>query len=350
VRGRSASPGFHGTAGCQESGVPRAGLASVKITVFLIAFFSFGNFNPAILGGPDAVAEMAQKLAVLGLWLLLIGVTFLPGVQQRPPMTSGLLLPVVFLSWVVLSILWSNQPGSSIEKLVILVLTAFGTWRLASALRAEELFRILSYSLTALVVLSLVLVMLVPSVGVLRTWQHAGQWSGIFVSKQTLGTVSALLVFLSLLRLLYGFKISRLIALMVALACVIGSGSRGGAVLAAAAVVCILVARRSPWLAAGLSALPVALLVLAYSGIAFLVSSGLTYFPFGDEKVNLTERTLIWSFALQSWMDRSLLALASTASGLISRSMTCSSANTAGARQLSQRLRLHHGRVRASSV
>jgi O-antigen ligase len=149
--------------------------------------------------------------------------------------------------------------------------------------------------------------MLVPSIGVLRTWQHAGQWSGIFVSKQTLGTVSALLVFLSLLRLLYGFHIPSLVGFMVALACVIGSGSRGGAVLAAAAVVCILVARRSPWLAAGLSALPVALLALACAGIAFLVSSGLSYFPLGDEKVDLTERTVIWSFALQSWADRALL-------------------------------------------
>jgi O-antigen ligase len=307
VSGQTASPGYNETAPRREGAIPHAGLASIKIMVFLIAFFSFGNFNPALVGAPDALAEMAQKLAVLGLWGLLIGTTFLPNVQQRPPITSGLLLPVVFLSWVVLSILWSNQPGSSVEKLAILVLTAFGTWRLTSALRAEEFFRILSYSLTALVLLSLILVMLVPSIGVLRTWQHAGQWSGIFVSKQTLGTVSALLVFLSMLRLLYRFSTLSLAGFAVALACVIGSGSRGGAVLAAAAVVCILVARRSPWLAAVMSALPIALLALACAAITFLVSSDLPYFPLGDQKVNLTERTLIWSFALQSWTERPLL-------------------------------------------
>jgi O-antigen ligase len=250
---------------------------------------------------------MAQKVVVLGLWSALIALSFLPGVRRREAATTGLMLPVVLLAWVALSVAWSNNPASSAEKVVVLLFTTFGTWRLATIMRADELFSVLTYTLSALVLGSMLLVFLVPSIGILNTWQHAGQWSGMFISKQTLGTVSALLVCLSMLRLIGGFSLPALGAFSLAAACVIGSGSRGGAILAGSAVACVLVARRSPGLAAAVSILPLALLLLACSVIAFLVWSGLPYLPLFGQEVNLTERTLIWQYALGAWTGRSLV-------------------------------------------
>ena len=64
--------------------------AAIKVLVFLISFLSFGNFNPALLGASEAAAETAQKLAVLALWMVAVFLTFLPGVQRKPPATTGL--------------------------------------------------------------------------------------------------------------------------------------------------------------------------------------------------------------------------------------------------------------------
>jgi O-antigen ligase len=298
--------GWHGPRRAASPAAARRASAAGKLLVFLISFLSFGNFNPAIIGTSDSLAETIQKLLVVSLWLLLIAATFLPGVQRRRPLSTGLLLPVLMLGFVVLSVSWSNHPASSAEKLVVLLMTTFGAWRLASTLQADDLFNVLTYSLAALILASLLLVFLVPSIGVLRTWQHAGQWSGIFISKQTLGTVAALLVFLSLLRLIHGASLLALAAFILGLLCVLGSGSRGGAVLAGAAIACVLVARRSPGLAAALTMLPIALLALACGIILFQVVSGLPYLPLFGERIDLTQRTLIWRYALEAWRDRQL--------------------------------------------
>lgn len=280
---------------------------SVRSLVFLISLVSFGNFNPALFGMPDAAAEAAQKMVGLGLWLLVIAATFLPGVQRRPSPTTGLLLPTAFLCWAALSVLWSGQPASSAEKVLVLAFTTFGAWRLSTAMRCDELFDVLAWSLLALALASIALALLVPSIGVLRTWQHAGQWSGLFVSKQTLGTVGALLVFLGLLRLCRGANPLGAAGLAAGVAAVFGSGSRGGAAMAALAVACVLFSRRSARLAALMSALPLAIAAVAAAGIVFLVATGLPYFPIGGEKVDLTDRTLIWHFALEAWTSRPLL-------------------------------------------
>jgi exopolysaccharide production protein ExoQ len=284
-----------------------SGSPTLMALVIAIALVSCGNINPAIFGPPEAVVELGQKLAGAVFWLLAIGVTFLPGVRRRPPPTAGLLLPAVLVVWAVSSVAWSNQPASSIEKAAVLAFTTFGAWRLASSLRCDTLFRLLFWSLLLLVLGSVAAAVFVPSIGVLRTWQHAGQWSGLFVSKQTLGTVSASLVFLSLLRLCYAVTPAAILGLVAGIAAVIGAGSRGGAVMAVAAVVCVLVARRSARLAGAISYLPAVTLGLASAGIAILVGMDLPYFPFFGTEIDLTDRTVIWHYALSGWTERPLL-------------------------------------------
>ena len=94
------------------SGRP-AGLVSIRILVFGISSLTFGIFNPDIFGAPGTVVEMVQKVIGVALWALLIAVTFLPGVTRRPPASTGLMLPVLLLGWVLLSVVWSNEPGNT---------------------------------------------------------------------------------------------------------------------------------------------------------------------------------------------------------------------------------------------
>ncbi|MDJ0390008.1 O-antigen ligase family protein [Roseomonas sp. E05] len=279
-------------------------LVSARWMVLGIAVMSAGNFNPALFGLPDATVETAQKLVALGLWLALIAISFLPGTQRQRPVTTGLLLPVLVVGWVALSASWSGQPDDSLGKALVLLLTTFGAWRAATLLHWHEFFEQLMQAQLLLVLASIAVVIAMPSIGVLHNWQHDGLWSGIYISKQTLGTVAANLLFLCLLRLCYQPSPIALLGLLAGTAGVLGSGSRGGAVMAAAAVGCVLLARRSPRLAGLMSYLPILCLLLATAGITFILLSGLSYFPLFGTKVDLTERTIIWQFSLDAWTTR----------------------------------------------
>ena len=295
----------------QAAGQPADRLAvgspTLKLLVVAIALTSCGNFNPMIFAAPDAIVETGQKVIGAGLWLTVIAATFLPGMQRRPSMTQGLMLPLLLVVWAVSSLLWSHQPASTAEKVLVIAFTSFGTWRLSACLQCEEMFQLLFVSLLGLVLASIMAALLVPSIGVLSTWQHAGQWAGVFVSKQTLGQVSALLVFLSMLRLCHAITPVSVLGLVAGIVAVIGAGSRGGAAMAFAAVVCIMAARRSARLAALVSYLPFAALALASFGIAFIAAADLPYIPVFGTEINLTDRTVIWHYGLTGWLERPLL-------------------------------------------
>ena len=113
--------------------------------------------------------------------------------------------------------------------------------------------------------------------------------------------------FPDLLRLCYSITPVTVLGLVAGTASVIGSGSRGGAVMAVAAVGCVLIARRSPALAGIMAYLPAEILVLGGTGLAFLLASGLAYFPLLGDRISLTDRTVIWQYALDAWTDRPLL-------------------------------------------
>lgn len=273
-----------------------------RLLLLSIIFLSVGNFQPSLTGADEASA--LQQSIVLVLWLALIGLSFLPGALAERPTLDGLLWPLLFLGYAAVSPAWSGSPQAGLAKSAVLLVTSFGAWRVAGMMRTESFFEVATYALLLIALASVLLVLFVPSIGVLATWQHSGQWSGVFISKQLLGTAAAFLLLFALLRLAERKRVLDVLGLVLGGACVLGSGSRGGAALAVAAVICILLARRSVGAAIALSLLPLLLILVALIVASILAYTGYDYLPVFGTRVDLTERTLIWQYGLGHWLGQ----------------------------------------------
>lgn len=281
--------------------------------ICLVALVSIDTFNSQFSGVSDTVAvqqggDIRPQVGALSLWLLLIAVSFIPGVAHSPPLTRGLAWPALLLAWVVLSPLWSDDPASGMPKAILFLATSFAAWRMASIVTTSEMLACTFYSLFMLLALSFFLAVFVPSAGLLlNDWAHEGQWKGIFSTKQGLGTMSAVFLVLALLRLSHRRNLLNLTACALGLSCLLGSGSRGGGAMAIVAVVILVLVRRNAKFAPLVTCV---LLVGVLLGILELSYFGMT----GDDairifgsNINLTERTYIWQYAIGLWLDRPYL-------------------------------------------
>jgi O-antigen ligase len=134
-----------------------------------------------------------------------------------------------------------------------------------------------------------------------------GLWQGVFDSKQSLGISAAILMFLACHDgLRRGGKIRFLVVFSLAAACVVGSGSKGAGVMALAAIATCYLSRKSPRFQTMLAFGPIAMTVAASVLMAYIVSTGHDYLPWFDSKLNFTNRTLIWEFALRHLGDHAL--------------------------------------------
>lgn len=296
------------------SGRSRTALPQLHLLVLglvcLVAFVSVDTFNSQISGVSDELAiqqggDIRPQVAALGLWMVLIAVSFIPGISHSPPLTRGLAWPGLLLAWVVLSPLWSDDPASGMPKAVLFLATTFAAWRMASIVTTKEMLTCTFYSLFVLLMLSFVLAVFVPSVGLLmHDWAHEGQWKGAFATKQGLGTVSAWFLVLAFLRLSHRRSLFNLAACALGLSCLLGSGSRGGGAMAVVAVVSLILVRRQPKFAPLVTGV---LLIGLFLGILELCYFGITgnasIQVFGSD-INLTERTYIWQYAIGLWLDR----------------------------------------------
>ena len=279
----------------------------------LIIVASMETFNPGLTGLTDDAlvqqgGDIMQQLIAIALWTGVIFLSFIPGVSRSPTSTHGMLWPVVLLAWVVVSPVWSTDPTGGGPKALVFLLSSLAAWRLAFVITAEEMFACLFYTLGTLLLLSLLLVIFYPSVGLLvHDWQHEGQWKGVFGTKQGLGILSAIFLLLSLLRLSHRRSLFNLAAAALGLACMLGAESRGAGIIAVVAASCLFLARGRPRIA---SLVPLILLVDLGLGIAeityFVVTGNASFLVFGYD-INLTERTFIWQYALRFWVDQPYL-------------------------------------------
>lgn len=283
-----------------------------QILLALIILASFESFNPVLTGSlhNDGFqgSDFRQQIAAIVFWILLMAVSFIPGMTREALRTSGLQWPALFIAWAVVSAMWSDQPASALPKAAVLLASTMATWRLASMITVREMFVCLHYTLSALMIVSLALVFLAPSIGVVQNeWLHVGNWSGMFASKQGLGMSSAVTLSIVLLR------VSRRswfdIAMCgISLLCLYGSASRGGGIVAGVAVMCLVLARKHPRrLGLLISGVLVLDLLLAVGNISYFVITGAQSYEFLGETVDFTERTFIWQYALDLLTERPLL-------------------------------------------
>lgn len=278
--------------------------------ICLVAFLSIDTFNTQLTGVTDE--QMVQQggdtrwqVAAIGLWSVLLMVSFLPGLSLSRPTAKGLVWPGLLLGWVVVSPLWSDDPANGATKALAFLLTSLAAWRMASVVTVKEMLGCAFCTLLALLALSLLLAVAVPEVGLLQhDWQHEGQWKGMFATKQGLGTVSAVFLVLAFLRLSHRRTVFNVAACALGLVCLIGSGSRGGGGMAVAAVVSLIAVRRSPKFAPLVTGILLLGLTLGVLEVAYFSITGHSSIQVLGSDINLTERTFIWQYATSLWVDR----------------------------------------------
>lgn len=221
---------------------------------------------------------------------------------------SSALGPVLaLLIWAGLSLLWSVNPMTTWRSFISIAgLTAYGIM-FSFYYSIEEQLRLLALYMFAVALISLLLILFIPSRGIMSEI-HPGAWQGIFWHKNLLGVHIALGVVLFVLCACEDtrYRLHYLAGLAACLALLIGSRSLTGAVSALAGLTTYAAVKslRTPPL--GLKRNHVALAWLAAAMIAgsWLVSNLESALNLVGRDSTLTKRTLIWSLVLENSTDR----------------------------------------------
>jgi O-antigen ligase len=280
---------------------------AIRATFLAIILLSFANFVGSINETLTQGLPYLQQILGLIFWILVLYAScFIPPVL-RVGRTPDMVAAFAFFSFVVLSVAWSNHSSDSVMKFIALLITTIGVSRLACRMSLDAIMGCTIIGLFILTVMSLVVVLLFPDVGVATGWMQEGLWQGVFDSKQSLGLSGALLMFLACHNALRrGGTIQFLVLFGLGAICVIGSGSRGGGVLALTAIASCYLSRRSPRFGTLLAFGPIAMTVVAGALMAYIVATGHDYLPWFDDQLNFTNRTQIWEYALRHLSDRAL--------------------------------------------
>jgi len=102
--------------------------------ISLIILTSVESYNIAFLGITEAEsvrqgADLRPQIAAIILWLLLISISFIPGVVRLPLRTNGLQWPALLLAWSVFSSLWTDDPLTAMPKAAVLLFSSLAAWR-----------------------------------------------------------------------------------------------------------------------------------------------------------------------------------------------------------------------------
>lgn len=292
--------------GARRSGGFPAVSTAIKAALIVVVMFSVGSFNELIVRG--FAAPNLQQYVALGLWCLIAFASLFRQRSLRIAPWTDTVLFVSFYGFAVLSTLWSNEAPGSVEKGVALLITTFGAYRLAVSLPLDEIIDSVIIGLFAVCAVSALLALFVPQIAVDQSWMHNGRWTGVFDSKQSLGTAGAFLMFFAAYRVMAHTRwLIFAMTFALAAACVLGSGSRGGGALAIASIAGLYLSRRSPALGRFLAVTPLLMMVLAACLISYMVASGNAFLPWFDEKLDFTQRTVIWEYALRHFPDTPLL-------------------------------------------
>ena len=275
----------------------------ISITVNVIA--SMGVFNPALL---RAEWSYVQQAVALLMWGILIYASAFVRPRVRVQSNPDLIALVAFYAFAAISVLWTGLAAAAIMKSAALVVTTFGAYCLITRIDIDEIVRSTALGLFILVAASAFCAVFVPEVGVDQSWMHNGQWQGIYESKQTLGFISAYLMFFACYRKMTGQGwIAFLSMFLLASTCVVASESRGAGAVAVAAGALLFTSMWSIRCMKVYAVLPFIMCILAALLILYFYVTGHDSIQLGETTINLTERTFIWQYAISHFNDAPLL-------------------------------------------
>lgn len=270
---------------------------ATKAALVVIGTCAVSNFHPKLLAGGEE--STLQQQIVIACWIVVIGVSYFRRTILRVAWTAGASSAMAFYAFALLSAFWSNNPLANGGKAVALGIVIFGAYRLARTAPFDDVIDSLVHSMFIICAASILMALFVPDIGVVHDWQHAGQWSGVFASKQSLGMAGAMALFLSSYRLM-GEQRSyyHVVVALAALASVVGSGSRGGGALAAAAVLLIYLTSRFTMFIRIVAFAPFVMSLLGAALIWRMTATGLDHLEIFGAELDFTQRTFIWQHAL----------------------------------------------------
>jgi O-antigen ligase len=274
-----------------------------SITVNVIA--SMGVLHPALL---PAEWSFVQQAVALLMWVILIYASAFvrPGLRLQP--NPDLIALVAFYALAAVSVLWTGLATAALMKSAALVVTTFGAYCLITRIDIDEIVGATALGLFILVAASTLCAVLVPEIGVDQSWMHGGQWQGIYESKQTLGFISAYLMFFACYQKMTGQGWSVfLLTFLLASTCVIASESRGAGAVAIAAGALLVTSMWSIRCMRIYAVLPIVMCILAALLILYFYVTGYDSFHVGEQTIDLTERTFIWQYAIGHFNDAPLL-------------------------------------------
>lgn len=274
-----------------------------SITVNVVA--SMGTFNAALL--PAEFTNLQQAIALL-MWGVLIYASAFVRPRLWLQFNPDLIVLVAFYALAAISVAWSSVSAAAIMKSAALVETTFGAFCLITRVDIDEIVRSTALGLFILVAASAFCAVFVPEIGVDQSWMHNGQWQGIYESKQTLGFVSAYLMFFACYRKMRGQGWAGfLVMFLLASTCVIASESRGAGAVALAAGGLLVTSLWSIRCMRLYAVLPFVMCILAALLILYFYVTGYDSIHLGDSTIDLTERTFIWQYAVSHFNDAPLL-------------------------------------------
>lgn len=171
----------------QAPGLAFAGRIEGGLTIACLFLFSQGLIGP--LFADPANPESSDVLRLI--WLPVYAVTLVlavarPGAMMSTLTRNWLILAVTMMTLV--SVVWSIDPDTTLRRSFALIMTTlFGLW-LASRWNWRELILLIASTFGVLAVLSVVMALAVPSLGIDHD-VHAGAWKGLWWEKNTLGAV-----------------------------------------------------------------------------------------------------------------------------------------------------------------
>jgi exopolysaccharide production protein ExoQ len=285
--------------------VERAAKAIINWSITINVVASMGTFNAALLA---TELTNLQQVAALSMWAVLIYASAFVRPSLRLEFNPDMIAVVAFYVLAAISVFWTSLSPASLMKSSALVITTFGAFCLITRVDIDDIVKSTSRGLFILVAASVFCAIFAPDIGVDHSWMHNGQWQGVYESKQTLGFVGAYLMFFAGYRKMTGQGWGTfLVTFLLASTCVVASESRGAGAVAMVAGALLFTSLRSTRCMKVYAVLPFMMCIMAGFLILYLYSTGYDAIYLFDSKLDFTERTYIWQYAISHFNDAPLL-------------------------------------------
>lgn len=285
-------------------------------TVFVVSalFVLSGAAVPMLLMQTGVDASLTEGSAALR--TLFMGIYALAGMLAllrwkrtlRAPLRDP--LTILVIGFAVLSAIWSIEPNLTIQRSAALILTtAFGMY-VAIRYSAIALLRCLLAALGAAMLLSLVLGIFVPDLGI-SSGATAGSWQGAYTHKNTLGKYAALTTVLAIvhLRSEKGWRWLSISTLFLALPLLALSRSQTAAIVLATLLALLPMTSVIRWKTrTGAPVLAGSLFLAGAVGMMVAANFEIALAAIGRD-ATFTGRTSLWVAVIDAALDRPALGV-----------------------------------------